>query len=123
MVRGLKYPSSGLAEAAPSTHTPRGRTIVWPGLRPGCALAGLACAALLLAGCGRHTGAAAEVDNPEVNATLAQLTQELHHTMAGRKINRDFDEFVSLRHLEVPPPPAGKKYAINENWKVVLVNQ
>lgn len=56
-------------------------------------------------------------------ATLANLTRELHHTMPGRKLNRDFDEFVALRHLEVPPPPDGQKYAIDEHWKVILVDR
>jgi hypothetical protein len=61
-------------------------------------------------------------DNGDINATLAQLTRELHRTMIGRRLNRNFDEFVALRNLQVPPPPQGKKYAISQQWKVVLVN-
>lgn len=61
-------------------------------------------------------------DNGDINATLAQLTRELRRTMVGRRLNRNFDEFVALRNLQVPPPPAGKKYAISQQWKVVLVN-
>lgn len=78
--------------------------------------------ALALNGCKKQTGGSGSSD-PQVNDTLAQLTRELHHTMMGRKLNRDFDEFVALSHVEVPPPPAGKKYAINEKWKVVLIDQ
>jgi len=61
-------------------------------------------------------------DNGDINATLAQLTRELRRTMVGRRLNRNFDEFVALRNLQVPPPPPGKKYAISQQWKVILVN-
>jgi hypothetical protein len=62
-------------------------------------------------------------DDGNMDALLAQLTRELHRTMIGRRINRNFEEFVALRNLQVPPPPAGKKYAINERWKVILVDK
>jgi len=75
---------------------------------------------MLAAGCKRHSD---EAVDPQMADTLTGLTRELHHTMVGRKLNRNFDEFVALRHLEVPPPPNGKKYAISENWKVILVDQ
>jgi hypothetical protein len=75
---------------------------------------------LLATGCKRNSDATVD---PQMAETLSQLTTELHHTMVGRKLNRNFDEFVALRHLDVPPPPTGKKYAISENWKVILVDQ
>ncbi len=79
--------------------------------------------AVLLAGCGKHgadaTASAASAD-PEMDARLAELTHTLHHAMVGRKLNRDFDEFVALCKLDVPPPPPGKKYAISEKWRVIL---
>ena len=78
------------------------------------------CVLLLATGCKRNSDAAVD---PQMADTLSGLTRELHHTMVGRKLNRNFDEFVALRHLEVPPPPTGKKYAISENWKVILVDQ
>ena len=59
-------------------------------------------------------------DNGNVEATLAQLTRELHRTMIGRKLSGSFEEFVAVRNLTVPPPPPGKKYAISKQWKVVL---
>ncbi len=86
-------------------------------------IAYVVCGALVLSGCGRNRGGTAQDVDPQVSATLQRLTQELHHAMAGRKINRDFDEFVAMNPVEVPPPPVGKKYAIDERWKVVLVNQ
>jgi len=61
-------------------------------------------------------------ENGDINATLAELTRELRRTMVGRRLNRNFDEFVALRNLQVPPPPPGKKYAISQQWKVILVN-
>ena len=54
---------------------------------------------------------------------LAQLTRELHRTMIGRKLSGSFEEFVAIRQLSVPPPPAGKKYAISKQWRVVLVDK
>ena len=79
--------------------------------------------AISLNGCKKQAGGDGASGDPQVSATLAQLTRELHHAMMGRKLSRDFDEFVALSHVEVPPPPPGKKYAINEKWKVVLVDQ
>jgi hypothetical protein len=58
----------------------------------------------------------------DANSALAQLTRELHRTMIGRKLSGSFDEFVAISHVQVPPPPAGKKYAIDKHWHVVLVN-
>ena len=64
----------------------------------------------------------APADNGDINATLAQLTRELRRTMVGRRLNRNFDEFIALRNLQVPMPPPGKEYGISAQWKVVLVN-
>jgi len=86
-------------------------------------LAAIIALASALAGCGKSGASAKSTGDPELDARLAQLTRDLHHTMAGRKINRDFGEFVALANLDVPPPPPGKKYSINEKWKVVLVDQ
>jgi hypothetical protein len=62
-------------------------------------------------------------DNGNIDATLAELTHELHKAMVGRRLKRDFDEFVAIRNVKVPPPPPGKKYAIDSHWKVILVNK
>jgi hypothetical protein len=79
--------------------------------------------AAILAGCGRSGDGADSTNDPELSARLTGLTRELHHAMVGRKLNRDFDEFVAVSKIEVPPPPPGKKYAIDEKWKVILVNK
>ncbi len=65
----------------------------------------------------------APAENGDINATLAELTRELHRTMIGRKLSGSFEEFVAVRNLKVPPPPPGKKYAISKQWRVVLVDQ
>jgi hypothetical protein len=65
----------------------------------------------------------APADNGDVQATLAQLTRELHRTMVGRRLSGSFDEFVAIRNLSVPPPPAGKKYIITKQWRVDLADK
>lgn len=61
-------------------------------------------------------------DTSSIDATLAELTRELHRTMIGRKLSGSFEEFVAIRNLKVPPPPPGKKYAISKQWRVILVD-
>ena len=62
---------------------------------------------------------------PEGNydAILGELTRELRRTMIGRRLSGSFDEFVAISNVKVPPPPAGKKYAISKQWKVILVDR
>lgn len=60
----------------------------------------------------------------DMGATLARLTKELHHSIARtHRLPASFEEFVASAHVEAPPAPAGKKYAINSKWKVVLVDR
>ena len=59
-----------------------------------------------------------------VNATLAELTRQVRRYIVRNKTTpSNFDDFAAAAHLQVPPPPPGKKYAINAKWKVVLVNR
>ena len=79
----------------------------------------------LLLGCGRHQDVETSSAplSPEVEATLGQLNQELRRSMLHHHLTGRFDEFAALRpDLQIPPPPAGKKYAISKNWKVILVD-
>jgi len=62
-------------------------------------------------------------DDGNVQATLAQLTRELHRTMIGRRLSGSFEEFVTIRNLAVPPPPPGKKYIITKQWRVDLADK
>jgi hypothetical protein len=61
-------------------------------------------------------------ENGNVDATLAELTRELRKTMIRRRLSGSFEEFVAVRNLTVPAPPAGKKYAISKQWRVILVD-
>jgi len=61
--------------------------------------------------------------DPDVNATLRRLSLELRkHVARTRSVPRNFDEFVAQARLQVPAPPAGKRYAI-ANQAVVLVER
>ena len=62
-------------------------------------------------------------DNPDVNATLAELSQQLRvYVSSTRSRPKDFQDFVSRAHVQAPPPPSGKAYSISAG-KVVLVNR
>ena len=105
------------------------RRTVRGGLLWRLALAGSLAVGLSLAtGCKQHGAPDASADqssdvSPEVDATLVNLTRELRRTMPGHKLSGSFEEFAAIRSdLTVPPPPPGKKYAINKKWKVVLVD-
>jgi len=80
----------------------------------------------LAVGCGKKAGSGAEESSapqdPQVEANLSQLTHELRRAMVGNKLSGSFEEFTNIRHLDAPPPPAGKKYAISKKWKVILVD-
>jgi hypothetical protein len=58
-----------------------------------------------------------------MDATLAQLSAELRRYVIGtRTVPRSFEDFAAKSRLQAPPPPAGKKYAI-QGQAVVLVNR
>lgn len=60
---------------------------------------------------------------PDVNATLQALSLELRkYVVRTRTVPRSFEEFVERARVQAPPPPPGKKYAL-EGQAVVLVNQ
>ncbi len=60
--------------------------------------------------------------DPQVVTNLANLTRELRRTMHQHRLTGNFDEFVAAAGVEVPPPPAGQKYAISKLWHVILVD-
>ena len=43
--------------------------------------------------------------------------------IANKRRPKDFDDFAATAGMPIPPPPAGKKYAIGNNMHIVLVNQ
>ena len=68
-------------------------------------------------------GAAVISDQAGVNATLEQLSVELRkYVVRTRSVPQTYEEFIAKSNVQAPPPPAGKKYAI-ENKAVVLVRR
>jgi hypothetical protein len=50
------------------------------------------------------------------HAYIAWIVQNRRHL-------KTFEEFVSVSGMQVPPPPAGKKYIIDHSGFIALVNQ
>ena len=62
-------------------------------------------------------------ETSDMSATLNQLSLELRkYVVRTRSVPKNFEEFVAKSHVQVPPPPAGKKYAIQDQ-AVVLVKR
>jgi hypothetical protein len=62
-------------------------------------------------------------DAGDVNATLGQLALELRkYVVRTRSVPKSFEEFVAKSQVQVPPPPAGQKYAI-QGQAIVLVKR
>ena len=62
-------------------------------------------------------------DSGDVNATLNRLSLELRkHVVGTRSVPKNFEDFIAKSHVQAPPPPAGKKYAIQDQ-AVVLVKR
>ena len=124
----------------------------WPGSTKQ-SIIWLACALGVLAGCSKHAAAistdaapapadanaaqaapesqpaAAAAPQPAVTATnsapdLHLLNQALMGWVYknGRR-PASFEEFASSAGVQIPPPPAGKKYAFNGRGFIVLVNR
>ena len=63
-------------------------------------------------------------EGANMDAVLTQLTRELHRWIVGnRRTPNSFEEFIASSRLQCPPPPAGKKYALTKQMKVVLVDR
>jgi hypothetical protein len=62
-------------------------------------------------------------DNGNTSATLGALSLELRkYVVRTRSAPKTFEEFQANSKVQAPPPPAGKKYAIQQG-AVVLVNR
>ena len=108
----------------------------------GSVLATLSLAAsLTLTGCGKSQSTAAPPAPPETNAAPPSATsgtpaaapvqitaspnggadlKQLNHAyvtwiVQHRQAPRTFEEFIKLSGMQVPPPPAGKKYVIDRS--------
>lgn len=61
---------------------------------------------------------------PNAGPDLGALNQALRGwLMRNRRVPASFEEFASTAGVTIPPPPAGKKYAITKRMEVVLVNR
>jgi hypothetical protein len=62
-------------------------------------------------------------DTGNIDATLNELSLQLRrYVVTTRSVPRSFEEFAAKSSLQAPPPPAGKKYAI-QGQLVVLVKR
>jgi hypothetical protein len=62
-------------------------------------------------------------DAGNIDAALIQLTSELRkYVLHTRSVPRNFEEFITKSGVQAPPPPPGKKYAIQKK-AVVLVKR
>jgi len=96
-VNGEAVPTDGQA-AAPAPASPRGP----PGMT-------------------REAPPAVVADSGDLNATLHDLSLELRkYVVRTRSVPKTFEEFAAKSRVQMPPAPAGKKYAI-QGQAVVLV--
>ena len=62
-------------------------------------------------------------DTGDTKATLSQLSLELRkYVLRTKSAPSSFEDFVAKSQVQAPPPPAGKKYAL-QSGAVVLVNR
>jgi len=62
-------------------------------------------------------------DSSDINATLHQLSLELRrYVVRTHSVPKNFEEFAAKSQAQIPPAPAGKKYAI-QGQVVVLVTR
>jgi hypothetical protein len=95
-------------------------------------MGGLGC----VIGCGKPTtapapgpGLATQADSAAAASTyadarLAELTRELRRWIVRTKERpSSFEDFVAKAGIKPPAPPAGKKYALSKEMRVMLVDR
>ena len=96
-------------------------------------------ALILLAGCGKPaqptapaavtapaaaTQAPAPAADPNANVDLDQMTRDLRRwILKNQRPPKDFADFAATAGSPIPAAPAGKKFAISKEMRVVLVNR
>jgi len=63
------------------------------------------------------TNAAGQPDFPEMNRDVRRWL------LRNRRAPKDFAEYAASATIQIPPPPAGKKYALDKHLHVILVSQ
>ncbi len=55
---------------------------------------------------------------------LAEMNRELKRWIVrNRRVPANFEEFVASSQMQVPPPPAGKKYTLTREMKIELTKR
>src|SRR6187551_841366 len=68
--------------------------------------------------------ASTEATSTYADANLAELTRELRRwVVTTREKPASFEDFATKAKIKVPPAPAGKKYALSSEMRVILVNR
>lgn len=94
----------------------------------------IGCIALAVGGCGKEasappSGGMATQGTPVVVDTnagvdLTELSREVKRWMvANQKVPSSFEDFAAKSKVAIPPAPAGKKYALSKEMRVVLVDR
>jgi hypothetical protein len=67
---------------------------------------------------------AAQAVNTDTTAlTLRDLNRALLKLrMQGHQRPKTFEEFAATTNIQIPPPPAGKKYTLNKKGYIILVD-
>lgn len=59
-----------------------------------------------------------------LDATLAQLTREVRKWIVRhQRPPKSFEEFAASAAVQIPPAPAGKKFALGKQMRVIVVNR
>src|SRR3954454_24150953 len=67
-------------------------------------------------------GGRVPVAGPVPVKSASELDRALNNWVArNRRAPRSFEEFAATAGINIPPPPAGKRYAIDKTGHVVLV--
>lgn len=60
----------------------------------------------------------------DLDAVLAQLTREVRKWIVRhQRPPQNFEEFAASATVQIPPAPAGKKFALSKQMRVVVVNR
>ncbi len=73
-------------------------------------------------GCGKEKAAATASAQPDPD--LQDVNRQLRRwILKNQRPPENFEDFAATAGMQIPPPPAGKKYAIDKHMHVVLVNR
>jgi len=91
---------------------------------------------LLITGCGQNPetaapkagmatqGSSIEAATTYADADLAELTRQLRRWIVQTKQRpASFEDFVAKAKITVPAAPAGKKFALSQEMRIVLVDK